>query len=164
MVTFYFDTSAIVKRYHKELGSNVVDKIFEFKEHGFVISFWTILEFIVAFSAKRKRKLLSEEAFRVTLARFLKDVLDEFTIRSVSDELVASAISIANKHALPSADCLQLTSALELKKILGEIKQKVVLIASDEEMNEVARKEGLELVNPEEKDALDRMSMIVSQP
>ena len=32
MATFYFDTSAIVKRYHKELGSNVLDKIFEFKK------------------------------------------------------------------------------------------------------------------------------------
>ncbi len=113
---------------------------------------------------REKRKLLSEEAFRVTLARFLKDVSDKFTIRSVSDELVASAILIANKHALPSADCLQLTSVLELKKILGEIKQKIVLVASDEEMNKVARKEGLEPINPEEEDALDKLSKIISQP
>jgi predicted nucleic acid-binding protein len=34
MVTFYFDTSAIVKRYHKEAGSEVLDKTFELKEHG----------------------------------------------------------------------------------------------------------------------------------
>ncbi|MCP8309012.1 MAG: type II toxin-antitoxin system VapC family toxin [archaeon] len=164
MAIFYFDTSAIVKRYHRELGSDVVDKIFESKEHGFTISFWTVLEFMVAFSAKRKRKALSEEAFRVTMARFLKDVLDKFMIRSVSDELVASAISIANKYALPSADCLQLTSALESKKILDEVKQKVVLVASDEEMNKVAKKEGLELINPEEDNALDKLSKIISQP
>jgi predicted nucleic acid-binding protein len=30
MVTLYFDTSAIVKRYHKEKGSDTLDKIFEF--------------------------------------------------------------------------------------------------------------------------------------
>ncbi|MGB9659240.1 MAG: type II toxin-antitoxin system VapC family toxin [Nitrososphaerales archaeon] len=63
MVIFYFDTSAIVKRYHKELGSNVVDKIFEFKEHGFAISFWTVLEFMVAFSAKRKKKAIIRRSF-----------------------------------------------------------------------------------------------------
>jgi predicted nucleic acid-binding protein len=163
MFIFYFDTSAIVKIYHKELGSDVVDRILESKEHGFAISFWTVLEFMVAFSAKRKRKGLSEEALRVTISRFLKDILDKFTVRSVNDELVASAISIANKHALPSADCLQLTGALELKKILSETTQKIVLIASDEEMNKVARKEGLEVLNPEEDDALDRLSKIVSQ-
>lgn len=31
MVTFYLDTSAIVKRYRKEIGSEVLDKIFELK-------------------------------------------------------------------------------------------------------------------------------------
>lgn len=35
MPTFYFDTSAIIKRYHKELGSEVLDKIFELKELAF---------------------------------------------------------------------------------------------------------------------------------
>lgn len=46
MIVFYFDTSAIVKRYHKELGTEVVDKIFEAKpkEYGLAISFWTVLE------------------------------------------------------------------------------------------------------------------------
>jgi len=49
MVTFYFDTSAIVKRYHREVGFDVLDRIFELKD-GFATSFWTILEFIVVFS------------------------------------------------------------------------------------------------------------------
>ena len=35
MATFYFDTSAIVKRYHKEPGSEVLDKISELKGHVF---------------------------------------------------------------------------------------------------------------------------------
>lgn len=63
MVTFYFDTSAIVKRYHKEIGSEILDKIFEVKEHGIALSFWTILEFTVAFSARMRRKALSRHAF-----------------------------------------------------------------------------------------------------
>ncbi|MEM2897560.1 MAG: hypothetical protein QXG01_08360 [Candidatus Bathyarchaeia archaeon] len=29
MLQFFFDTSAIVKRYHQELGSDIVDRIFE---------------------------------------------------------------------------------------------------------------------------------------
>lgn len=58
MVHFYFDTSAIVKRYRKEVGSEVLDEIFELKEHGFIISFLTILEFIVAFSTRVRRKEL----------------------------------------------------------------------------------------------------------
>lgn len=55
MATFYFDTSAIVKRYHKEVGSEGLDKIFELKEHAFTISFLCILEFIVTFSTRMRR-------------------------------------------------------------------------------------------------------------
>lgn len=114
MVTFYFDTSAIVKRYRKEIGSEILDKIFEVEEHGLAVSFWTILEFTVAFSARMRRKKLSRHVFNTAISRFLKDVLDTFAITSVNDELIASATPLAIKHNLPSADCLQLASALNL--------------------------------------------------
>jgi predicted nucleic acid-binding protein len=50
MTILYFDTSAIVKRYRKEIDSEVLDKIFELKVHAFTIFFCRILEFIVAIS------------------------------------------------------------------------------------------------------------------
>lgn len=78
MVVFYFDTSAIVKRYHKEIGSEILDKIFELKEHGFVTSFWTILEFIVTFSVKARRrsclKRLLTQQFHASLRMFWTDL------------------------------------------------------------------------------------------
>jgi predicted nucleic acid-binding protein len=97
MVTFYFDTTAIVKRYHKEIGSDVLDRVFELKV-GLVISFWTILEFVVAFSFMVRRKELSREAFNTVISLFLKEVLDMFIVTSVNDELVASATLIAIKQ------------------------------------------------------------------
>ena len=128
MATFYFDTSAIVKRYHKEPGTDVLDKIFELRKNGFATSFWTVLEFTVAFSIRTRRRELSREAFNVALSRFLKDLLDRFAITSVNDELVASATPLAVKHALPSADCLQLASATHLKRALEGAKEKLVLV------------------------------------
>jgi predicted nucleic acid-binding protein len=97
MVTFYFATSAIVKRYHKEIGSDVLDRIFELKV-GLAISFWTILEFVFAFSFMVRRKELSREAFNTVISLFLKEVLDMFIVTSVNDELVASATLIAIKQ------------------------------------------------------------------
>ncbi len=160
MATFYFDTSAIVKRYHKELGTDVLDKIFELKEHGFAISFWTLLEFIVAFSARKRRGQLSREAFNMTVSRFLRDVLERFTIISVNDEIVASAIPLAIRHALPSADCLQLAGAISLKRALQPAREKLVLLCSDKDLCKAAREEGIEYINPEEKNALRKLSNI----
>jgi len=39
MVTFYFDTSAIVKRYHREIGSEVLDRVFGLEEREFTTSY-----------------------------------------------------------------------------------------------------------------------------
>jgi len=162
MVTFYFDTSAMVKRYHEEVGSEILDKIFEFKEHGFAVSFWTILEFTVAFSARMRRKELSRDAFNTVVSRFLKDVLDTFAVTSVNDELIASATPLAIKHNLPSADCLQLASALNLKKALEPANEKLVLICSDKDLCRAAEKERTELIDPERKDASEKLSRLLT--
>ena len=140
MTTFYFDTSAIVKRYHKEVGSKVLDRIFELRD-AFTISFWCVLEFIVVFSTRMRRKKLSREAFNAVVSLFLKDVLDRFAIASVNDELVASAVSLAVKHALPSADCLQLASAINLKRALELMKEEFILVCSDKELCKAAERE-----------------------
>ena len=162
MVTFYFDTSAIVKRYRKEVGSDILDKIFEFKEHGLAVSFWSLLEFTVAFSAKMRRKELSRDAFNAVISRFLKDVLDTLAVTTVNDELIASATPLAIKHNLPSADCLQLASALNLKKALQPAKEKLVLVCSDKDLCRAAEKEGIKFINPEEKDASEKLSRLLT--
>jgi predicted nucleic acid-binding protein len=75
----FLNTSAIIKRYHKEIGSDVLDRIFKLKA-GFVTSFWTVLEFVVAFSFMVRRKELSREVFNTVISLFLKEVLDMFII------------------------------------------------------------------------------------
>jgi len=161
MVTFYFDTSAIVKRYHREVGSDVLDRIFELKD-GFATSFWTILEFIVAFSFMVRRNELSREAFSTVTSLFLKEVLGMFAITSVNDELVASAALIATKHALPSADYLQLASAISLRSALQPVKERVVLVCSDKELCKAAEEKGIEFIDPEEENALKKLDNIIS--
>ena len=151
MLTFYFDTSAIVKEYREEIGSEILERIFELKEHGLATSFWTILEFSVAFSVRMRRKGLSREAFDMVFSRFIKDLLDRFTITGVDDELIASAIPLSIKHNLPSADCLQLASAINLKKALDPAKERLVLLCSDRDLIEAAEKEGIELINPDKQ-------------
>jgi predicted nucleic acid-binding protein len=135
----FLNTSAIVKRYHKEIGSDVLNRIFKLKA-GFVTSFCTILEFIVAFSFMVRRKELSRETFNTVISLFLKEVLDMFIVTSVNDELIASATLMATKHPLPSADCLQLASVKSLSSALELVKERVVLVCSDKELCKAAKK------------------------
>jgi hypothetical protein len=59
-----------------------------------------MLEFTVAFSAKKRKKALSKHAFNTIISGFFKDVLDMFVVASVNDELIASAAPLAIKHNL----------------------------------------------------------------
>jgi len=162
MVTFYFDTSALVKRYHVEIGTDIIDKIFELEDPKFVISHWTVLEFTVALSAKVRRKELSKESFNVVVSRFLRDILDDFTITSVNDELVALATPLTVKYSLPSSDCLQLACVLSLKSTLESVGEKPVLICSDMDLSRAAQREGIRSINPEEKDAWEKLKTIIT--
>jgi predicted nucleic acid-binding protein len=83
---------------------------------------------------------VSREDCNIVISRFLKDVLDRFAITSVNDEPVASANPLAVKHALTSADCLQLASAICLKKGLESTKENLFLCAQIETYAEQLRK------------------------
>jgi len=160
MVIFYFDTSALVKRYHEEIGSKILDKIFEIEKYELVILYWTVLEFVVAFSSLKRRKEISNESFSMIISRFLKDTLDKFTVTGVNDELIALATPMAIKYALPSADCVQLAGAINLKKTLETVKEELVLICSDKGLCRAAQREGMTCINPEAKDALKKLKTI----
>ena len=51
MTVFYLDTSAIVKRYRTEKGTEFIDRLFkeiETSEHRLATSFLSVLEFVSA--------------------------------------------------------------------------------------------------------------------
>jgi predicted nucleic acid-binding protein len=162
MVSFYFDTSAIVKRYHGEAGSRVVDSIFELHGFDLVTSYWSVLEFVVAFSFKVRRGELSRETFNVVVSRFLRDVLDGFTITGVDDELVARATPLAVKYALPSSDCLQLASVVAVSTTLEQAGEKLVLVSSDRDLCRAAEGEGIQTLDPEDGGASEALSSFVA--
>jgi rRNA-processing protein FCF1 len=62
---------------------------------------------------------------------------------------------------LPSADCLQLASVISLSNALRLVKERVVLVCSDKELCKAAKKEGIEFISPEEKDALEKLDKIL---
>lgn len=112
-------------------------------------------------SARTRRKQLSRNALNEVVSRFLKDVLDNFVLISVNDELIASASPLAVEYALPSADCLQLASMVSLRKALESESERLVLLCSDKDLCKAARKEGIEFIDPEEKDALQKLSAVL---
>jgi len=93
MTVFYLDTSAIVKRYRTEKGTDFMDRLFketEKSKHRLATSFLSALEFISALRRLLKAKEITQEIFADSVARFVADVERYFTISSVDDATISS--------------------------------------------------------------------------
>ncbi len=141
---FYFlDTSALVKRYHAEKGTETVDKIFSEEDKAIVISSICITEMVSAMSRKKEEKAISKEDLDVALSKFFHDVIRDFLVLELDDGHIKDSIVLVLKHNLRTLDALQLAVSISLKEL------KPVFVCADKKLASVAEKEGIEAINPE---------------
>jgi len=80
---FYFlDTSAPVKRYHSEKGTDEIDRIFTEDDRAIVISSISITEIVSALNRKKEEKIISSEDLDIALSKFFHDAIKDFLIWS----------------------------------------------------------------------------------
>jgi len=109
---FLFDTSALVKRYHLEPGSDKVDEIFEDTDNVLIISELALVEVTSALLRKRNQGEITASAMENALAQFARDVLSELIVADLTSDLVHRAREMVLKHNLRTLDALQLAFAL----------------------------------------------------
>lgn len=149
-MTYFFDSSALVKRYHPEVGSLRVEAIFREDNRRIVISRLTVVELQSAFALKVRTGQLNERSSASLRFRALDDIgTGTITVVSVKDIHYAAAarliVQYANVKGLRTLDALQLAVALEAHDLGGLD----VLVAADKTLCEVAGLEGFSVLNPE---------------
>jgi uncharacterized protein len=141
----YVDTSALVKRYIREPGSERVEKALV----GADIVSTSVLayaELLSALARKRRSRDVSEKSFRLALNRFEEDWADILVV-DLHKDLFPLIKKLIEKHALRGADAVHLSSALWLTASSG---LPVVFWASDAQLVDAAKAEGVSVVDPEE--------------
>ena len=71
---YFLDTSALVKRYHLEIGSPTVIQIFEAEENRILIANLSLAEFVSAFNRIKNRGQITNRDFKATLEKFATDI------------------------------------------------------------------------------------------
>jgi len=142
MPLYFFDTSALVKRYHVEAGSEKVDEIFNDTEGVFTIASITIAEFASAFARKLNEGIISEDDLRVCLSEFSKDMISTFWIIDLERSHINKSIPLILKHNLRTLDSLQLAVFLNLSPL------NPIMVTSDEILFNAAIKEGFQAIKP----------------
>jgi predicted nucleic acid-binding protein len=140
----YADSSAIVKRYYAERGSDLlksrwgaIDRIFTSRV--------AYAEIHAALARKARDGELSRDSFRTAGAAFEREWLAYDHIL-VDDATLKDVRSLVRRHSLRGFDAIHLSAALWLR---GELGRPLEFWASDQRLEAAAKRERLTVVNPE---------------
>jgi len=147
--TIYLDSSSILKRYVLERASEVVDAAYEKAEAGelrLVFSIWNVGEIIGVLDRYASRKLITVEALRAALSKFVLESmkmvrLDSLQIMPITSISLSSSWLLITRHHVYEADALQISTSLEAGCDF--------LFSADVDLVRVAEKEDIKAINIE---------------
>ena len=134
----YCDTSALIKRYVEEEGTDTVDSLWS-ASLGIATSVIAFAETAAAFSRKLREGVLTEKEYAVTLRMFKTD-FDSFILIPITTSLNATIERLTRLYPLRGFDAIHLSSALIFRDS-GSVP--VYFACFDRSLNDAALKEGL---------------------
>ena len=150
MAGFFCDSSAIVKRYVNEAGSNFVDNLADLKSGNVVLlARITRVEVVSAIARRLKNGSITTADAQSAVAAFQHDLTNNYFTVEITPVLLSSAMSLATKHALRGYDAVQLAAASEAndERIANGLSP-LTLVSADTDLNTAAQSEGLNVENP----------------
>ena len=142
---WFLDTSALVKRYIRESGSDWLRK--EIKSHQVLIAQITPVELASALGRNLKQGKVSDFVFRQARRRFLLHIKEnQYKIEQMTQLVVNQAMRLAYAYRLRAYDAVQLATALVSVNV-GE-RDRMFFVTSDGNLETVAIAEGLQALNP----------------
>ena len=139
-MNLYFDTSALIKRYIVEKGSDKVDSLMDNAER-IIVSVITEIETCLTFKRLVTEKAISENDYQTALSEFEYDY--EYYIPVNFDKNISEqAKLIIQRYQLKTLDSIQLGTALLLKDEID------YFVVSDDKLIRSGQGEGLKIINP----------------
>lgn len=134
----YCDTSALIKRYVEEEGTDSIDSLWA-SSLAIATSVVAFAETLSTFNRKLREGVLSEREYAATLKAFKND-FESFILASVTPLLNAEIERLVRLYPLRGFDAIHLSSALMIK---NSSSIPVHFACFDKPLNEFSIKEGL---------------------
>jgi predicted nucleic acid-binding protein len=150
VAAYFFDSSALVKRYAREAGTAwVFSLVRPSAANHLYLARITGVEIVSALTRRERAGLLNGTSVAKALARFEREFINRYTAVEVSPKLVAVAMRLARSHGLRGYDAVQLAAALTAnEERLAAGGHALMLISADDALNTAAVAEGLAVDNP----------------
>jgi len=149
MVVFFFDTSAIIKRYIDETGTPWVQAVADSAANQIYLAGISAVEVTSALARRLPARNISATDVAAVLARFRQDRSLDYRIIDTTPAILADAERLAEAHALRANDAIQLASAVGLRaKRTAAGLAPFVLVSADGELNTASTALGLLVEDP----------------
>jgi hypothetical protein len=147
---YYFDSSALVKRYVDEKGSSWVCGLFDpALEHEAFIAAITPVEIVAAITRRARGETMTHADAVAACTQFRTDLQTSYQVVELTDALLKQAMSLAETEALRGYDAVQLAAALAVNALCVQSElPPLVFVSADDELNAVAAGRGLAVENP----------------
>jgi len=145
----FFDTSAVVKAYVTENGSDEVRAMVAALKGSLYLTPHVVLEVLSAFAKKMRSDELTKGVYRVVRRAFLSE-LSTLNVLPVEAEVFTAAGDLIDRHrriAAGAMDILHIASALQLQATLPH--KPLIVTSSDRAFLSAARAAGLPTFDPE---------------
>lgn len=150
MTVFYADSSALVKRYITETGSNWLQTLVEPSAgHTFVLANIGLVEIAAALAAKQRHGVLEAPVLERLLRDLRRDARDQYWLVEVNQRIVSRAMILTRRQKLRGYDAVHLACALVTQETLHQ--QNILaltLLSADLDLLTAAQAEGLATANP----------------
>lgn len=151
MNSFYLDTSALVKNYIAETGSDWIRALLRAPKVRVFTSLLTSIEAACTFARRQREGTLLPNDYADVLSIFDYHFTYRYTVVDVNPEVISVARSLANRHPLRAYDAVQLASAWLIHQDLRDNDAPpLTFICADENLLTAVQAEGLQAENPNE--------------
>jgi hypothetical protein len=150
VAAYFFDSSAVVKRYVQEMGTAWVLSVMDpAAGHALYVARITGVEVVSALTRQTRSGAVAPEAAATALMQFRHDFTHQYRTVDITPSLITRAMGLAETHALRGYDAVQCAAALVVhtyRQALGM--PLLTLVSADDALNTAAAAEGLLVDDP----------------
>jgi len=150
VAVYFFDSSALVKRYAHETGSDWILALTEPSAgHSLYIARMTAVEVISALTRRQRGGSISATDSATTVAAFRHDLSHQYRVIEMTPAVITQAMQLAETHGLRGYDAVQLAAARIVQKMRETLGLSALeLVSADRDLNDAAGAEDLTVDNP----------------
>lgn len=149
MSIFFFDSSALAKRYMPEIGTGWVRKqTATTNGNDIVIAQITPVELYSALARQYHDTQIDLTRLQAFRRLFMRHIQNQYLVLTLSSAIITRALSLHETYRLRAYDSVQLASALELNARLVTTGQTLTFVAADARLLQAAVSAGLPTDNP----------------